>query len=81
MHIAGMESQNINIHPSSIPEMERAILARGIPVAELCRRANVAETTWGRWKRGAVSPTFKSWDAVTEAYRAIIENQTQEGAT
>lgn len=69
------------IHPNSIPLMEAALAERGIPVAELCRRAGVAETTWGRWKKGAVSPTFKSWDAVSASYHGLIQNAAPKGAT
>lgn len=56
------------IHPDNIPEMEIALAKRGIPVAEMCRMASVAETTWGRWKRKEVSPTFRSWDPVATAF-------------
>lgn len=72
MHSHAMESQNMHIHPDRIPEMEAALRDRGIPVAELCRKAQVAETTWGRWKKKSVSPTFKSWDAVSQAYQSMI---------
>lgn len=67
-------------HPTNIPEMEEALRARGVPVAELCRRAQVAETTWGRWKNGSVSPTFKSWDAISEAFEVILLDHPVKGA-
>jgi hypothetical protein len=59
-------------HPEQIPEMELALSANGKTVAEMCRLAGVAETTWGRWKRKEVSPTFKSWDAVCAAYCELV---------
>lgn len=64
----------MHTHPDRIPEMEEALRARGIPVAELCRRAKVAETTWGRWKNGTVSPTFKTWDSVSDAFARIVSD-------
>ncbi|WP_147435538.1 helix-turn-helix domain-containing protein [Paenirhodobacter hankyongi] len=68
-----MTVSTISSHPDNIPEMEAALSERGISVAEMCRRASVAETTWGRWKRKEVSPTFKTWDAVGKAFRALID--------
>lgn len=67
-----------NIHPDNIPEMEIALALRGVSVSEMCRLASVAETTWGRWKRKEVSPTFRSWDPVAAAFRKLTN--TQEGA-
>lgn len=60
------------IHPNSIPEMEAALAARGVSVAELCRQAAIAETTWGRWKRKEVNPRMDTWDTVVSAYKVII---------
>lgn len=75
-----MTVSNISSHPDNIPKMEAALSERGISVAEMCRRASVAETTWGRWKRKEVSPTFKTWDAVGEAFKALIDPAGQGSA-
>lgn len=81
MHDQGMSitSQNI-IHPNCIPQIEDALSARGITVAELCRRAGIAQTTWGRWKKGVVSPTFKTWDAVSASYHDLITQHPEKRA-
>lgn len=68
------------VHPNNIGDMEAALSARGIPVAELCRRAEIAQTTWGRWKGGKVSPTFKTWDTVSAVYHALISTELVKGA-
>jgi len=68
------------VHPNDIPKMEAALAARGISVSAMCRKASVAETTWGRWKRGEVSPTFKTWDAVSTAYSEILRAKKQGAA-
>lgn len=64
----------MHTHPGQIPAMEKELREHGIPVAELCRQAGIAETTWGRWKKGVVSPTFKSWGAVSKAYQSLLSN-------
>lgn len=64
------------IHPEQIPEMERALTERGLSVAELCRRAEIAETTWGRWKRGDFHPSFKAWANVAKAYSELVGKAT-----
>jgi hypothetical protein len=38
---------------SRIGEIERQLADRGESVARLCRMADLAQTTWGRWKNGA----------------------------
>ena len=63
-----------------MPKMEADLASRGISVAELCRQANVAETTWGRWKANKVSPNFKTWNAISEAYSRLIAQKKQNGA-
>lgn len=69
MHIACMTAATL--HPDNIPEMEAALAASGASVAEMCRRAGIAETTWGRWKRREVSPTFKTWGSVVCAFQGL----------
>ncbi len=66
------------VHPDNILEMEAELARFGIPVSEMCRRASVAVTTWGRWKRKEVSPTFKTWDAVVVAFRQLTANKPRE---
>lgn len=61
------------VHPKDIPEMERKLNDAGVPVAELCRRAQIAETTWGRWKGEKFNPSFSAWEKVAAAYGEIIK--------
>lgn len=68
------------VHPNDIPEMEATLAAHGVSISAMCRKASVAETTWGRWKRGEVSPTFKTWDAVALAYYEILHAKEQGAA-
>lgn len=35
--------------------------ARGLSVRALCERANVAQSSWVRWKARKSSPTFATW--------------------
>lgn len=39
-------------------DIERLAAEAGMSIAELCRRAGVAQSSFTRWKRGA-SPTLK----------------------
>lgn len=66
-------------HPDNIPEMEKELAVRSVPVAELCRRAGIAETTWGRWKRGDFKPSFRAWSDVTREYDEIVSVEPSEG--
>tara|TARA_R100000935_G_scaffold4757_1_gene11160 strand:- start:294 stop:524 length:231 start_codon:yes stop_codon:yes gene_type:complete len=68
------------VHPNDIPEMEAALAERGFSVAELCRRASIAETTWGRWKRGEFMPSFRAWGSVTKAYSALLAGPSEAAA-
>ncbi len=73
MHISDMAHQDtITLHPRDIPVMEANLAANGATVAELCRRASIAQTTWGRWKNGTVLPGFRAWDAASAAYKSLV---------
>lgn len=76
-----MTEHHISVHPDNICLMEAELAKHGISVSEMCRRASVAVTTWGRWKRKEVSPTFKTWDAVVAAYRQLVPEATDDSVT
>lgn len=40
-----------------IADIEARAEAAGLPIAEVCRRANVHPTTFSRWKRSARNPS------------------------
>lgn len=65
-------------HPDDIPAMEKALKERGISIDRLCTEASINKSTWTRWKNGVVSPTFRSWDEVVTAYRALVAPKTKE---
>lgn len=63
-----------------IPRMEAALAAVGVPVAELCRQAGIAETTWGRWRNQKFKPSYRAWGDVVQAYEALISQTPAEDA-
>ena len=82
MHISRMTQHDIHLmHPDSIPEMEAKLASCGVSVSEMCRQADVAETTWGRWKRREVSPTFRRWDSVVDTFKRLTAAPTDTGAS
>ena len=65
-----------------VAQMETALKKQGHSVAELCRRAEIAETTWQRWKKGPADggyePRGKTWRAALAAYDELTK--PKEGA-
>jgi transcriptional regulator with XRE-family HTH domain len=61
------------LDPAKIEDMEEALKARQVPVAELCRRAGINATTWGRWKKGDFSPSYRAGKAVADAFERLIK--------
>ncbi len=59
-----------------IASMEASLAERGIPVSLLCRRAGIAETTWGRWKRREFHPSFRAWRDVSSAFHDLIRDDS-----
>jgi transcriptional regulator with XRE-family HTH domain len=37
-------------------DIERMARAEGIPISEVCRRADIAQSTFSRWKNGKTRP-------------------------
>lgn len=68
------------LNPDDIPKMETKLTEKGFSVAELCRRAGIAETTWGRWKRKEFMPSFRAWTDVITAYGKMVADQHQPAA-
>lgn len=60
------------MHPvEQIEAMELALSRQGISVAQLCRQADVAQTTWVRWKSQATSPSPKAWSKVITVFNLL----------
>ena len=63
-----------------ISQIETGLGESGIPVAELCRRAGIAQTTWGRWKSGKFLPRDETRETIIGAYNELIKPQSVEAA-
>lgn len=58
-----------------ISQIETGLGESGIPVAELCRKAGIAQTTWGRWKSGKFLPRDETRETVIAAYNELTDSQ------
>jgi hypothetical protein len=54
-----------------IADMEKRLGQRNISVARVCRDAEVAQTSWGRWKNGT-DAREKTWLRVEAAFGRLI---------
>jgi predicted transcriptional regulator len=63
-----------------IEKMEFALTAKSLTVADLCRKASIAQTTWGRWKRGEVEPNFRTWNSVMDAFTDLMKAKNKDAA-
>lgn len=52
-----------------ITEIEHSASAAGLSIAEVCRRAGVANSTFTRWKAGVTSPNYRSIESIRSAIR------------
>lgn len=48
-------------------QIEGRLHGAGLSVSDVCKEADVARSTWQRWKSGATEPNIKTWRIVTEA--------------
>lgn len=67
------------LNQAEIQKIEEELTVAGKSVAELCRVAEIAETTWGRWKRGEFHPSYRKAQAVKDALNQVV-NSSSEGA-
>jgi transcriptional regulator with XRE-family HTH domain len=58
--------------PDFITDLERRAKAKRLSIAEVCRRANVAPSTFARWKSGDSLPTIR----VLRKIEDVIANDT-----
>lgn len=65
--------------PQNIEEAEARLKAAGKTSADLCREANIAQTTWWRWKTGAFFPSFRKSREIGEVLDRLAP--AQNGAT
>ena len=62
------------LHPDDITRIEKDMAARGVTAAEFCRRAEVAPTTWWRWKAKRTKPSFEAWQRVQSIYADLTSD-------
>jgi predicted transcriptional regulator len=63
-----------------VAKIEEGLVEKGFTVADLCRKAGIAQTTWGRWKGGKFEPRDKTKQVVIDAYNALIEGAAESAA-
>lgn len=54
-------------------QIEASAAAAGISMAEVCRRAGIAQSTFGRWKNGRTEPTMAVYRRICAAVAAQPE--------
>jgi predicted transcriptional regulator len=60
-------------HVVSPDEIEAKAKAAGLSIAEVCRRARVAQSTFSRWKVGKTKPTLGVYQRLCEAVEPASE--------
>jgi transcriptional regulator with XRE-family HTH domain len=67
--------------PISTPsDIEAAAKKAGLSMAEVCRRAGVAQSTFNRWKNGTTQPTLGIYQRLCGAVAAPCPPPTQAAA-
>ena len=61
-----------------ILEMERVLKLSGQSAADLCRAAEIAPTTWWRWKEGKMDPTLLSWRRVLSEFDRLTKQEAAQ---
>jgi len=56
----------------SLPDIEAALAERRISISRLCDRADVAFSTWHRWRTQARVPQRSTWRRVVDAHAALL---------
>lgn len=53
--------------------IEAELRGRKIPVCDLTAEANIAPSTWSRWKAGSNCPTMRAWVGALEAKARLLK--------
>ncbi len=61
---------------SQIRTMESKLQEAGETVGDLCLRADVARSTWVRWKNGQRQPNMGTWVKVIQAFDELVSSPT-----
>jgi hypothetical protein len=67
-------------HRPDIAGLEERLSREGVSVARLCRRADIAQSTWHRWKKGESIPRPKVWDHVQMVASGLMRPKSTEAA-
>jgi len=59
--------------PHEITQMEAGLAKAGLSAADLCRKAGIANSTWGRWKNGSFQPRMRVWTDVKNAFDKLTQ--------
>ena len=63
--------------------IEREVLAKGWTMKDFCKSCGFDDSTWGRWKRGEVSPTLstlRKLDKGLTKFRTMRASKKNEAA-
>jgi hypothetical protein len=60
--------------PSELALLEQRLRAAGFAISDVCRKAEVATTTWSRWKSG-ITPRPISWRRILKAADALLKTK------
>lgn len=66
-------------HTNFISDVEAALAEAKISVATMCRRADLAQSTWHRWKLNGVAPRDSSRTRVLTALTGLGVSFGQSG--
>jgi transcriptional regulator with XRE-family HTH domain len=50
-------------------QIEATAKAQGMKMSDVLRRANIAHSTWWRWKKGRFSPRFATVEKIEKALK------------
>ena len=60
--------------------IEARLRCAGLTVSRLCAEAEIARSTWDRWRRGDTEPNLKTWREVVAAADRIAIVRDGEAA-
>jgi hypothetical protein len=60
--------------------VEAELKGRKIPISDLTAEANIAPSTWSRWKAGSHCPTMRAWVGTLEAKARLMKRGTRSGS-
>jgi hypothetical protein len=53
--------------------VEAELKGRKIPISDLTAEANIAPSTWSRWKAGSHCPTMRAWIGALDAKARLMK--------